>query len=89
MHHYVYVLRSNKDGKLYVGLTNNLYKRFKQHNAGLVKSTRQRRPFILLYFEKFLFRSDAAKREKFFKSGIGRETIKTLIVASSPIKCEN
>ncbi|MCH7827291.1 MAG: GIY-YIG nuclease family protein [Bacteroidetes bacterium] len=70
---YVYVLVSQKDNKRYIGLTNNLQKRLSQHNSGKVKCTKYRRPFSIIYYEKFENRTEAAKREKFFKSGKGRE----------------
>ncbi|MCF8412089.1 MAG: GIY-YIG nuclease family protein [Melioribacteraceae bacterium] len=70
---YVYVLCSKKDHKRYIGLTNNLEKRLAQHNAGLVKPTKFRRPLELIYLEEFESRSSAAMREKFFKSGFGRD----------------
>ena len=75
---YVYILKSQKDGKRYIGLTNNLESRLNLHNKGKVKSTQNRRPFILVYFEKFVDRKEAAKREKFFKTGKGREFLNNL-----------
>ena len=70
--HYVYVIKSLKDGKIYVGHTSNLIKRFKEHNQGLVKSTRNRKPFKPLYYEACNFLEDAVKREKVLKTGFGR-----------------
>ena len=60
---YVYVLKSKKDEKLYIGYTNDLKKRFKEHNLGLVPSTKPRKPFILVYYESYLSHQDAKKRE--------------------------
>ena len=48
---YTYVLKSKKDGKLYIGSTNDLKRRLTQHNSGEVKSTKPRIPFILIYYE--------------------------------------
>ena len=76
MIYYVYVLLSEKDGKRYIGYTQNLNLRFSQHNKGLVRSTKGRRPFKLVYFEEFSNKSDALNREKFFKTGKGREFLK-------------
>ena len=76
---YVYVLKSQRDFKRYIGQTENLQKRFDDHNLGLCKSTKSRRPFELIYFEKFNTRSEAMKRERFFKSGKGREFLKTIL----------
>jgi putative endonuclease len=65
---YVYILKSNKDLKRYVGLTNNLERRISLHNGGKVQATKNRRPFELIYFEEFEDRTVASKREKFLKS---------------------
>jgi len=46
---YVYVLKSKKDGKFYIGFTPNLRLRFQEHNDGEVKSTIYRRPLELIY----------------------------------------
>jgi len=60
---FVYILKSKKDGKLYLGYTNDLRKRFKEHNLGLVSSTNLRRPFHLVYYEAYNSQQDATKRE--------------------------
>ena len=73
---YAYILRSQKDGKYYYGSTNNLTDRINRHNKGEVKSTKHRRPFILHYFEEFTERSEAFKREQFFKSIDGYNWLK-------------
>ena len=64
---YVYILKSKKDGKLYIGYTSNLRIRISQHNKGENKSTAHRRPFFLVYYEAFSIKSDALKREKNLK----------------------
>ncbi|MQY80115.1 MAG: GIY-YIG nuclease family protein [Bacteroidetes bacterium] len=69
---YVYVLRSEKDNKLYVGYTSDLMKRFEQHNNGKVKSTRERKPLKLIYFEGCLSQKDALHREKYLKKFYGK-----------------
>ena len=74
--YYIYVLRSLKDKKLYVGFTEDIQKRFNEHNSGLVKSTKDRIPFELIYYEACLNKLDAIKREKYFKTGFGRRFIK-------------
>ncbi len=73
---YVYVLKSKKDKKRYIGLTNDIDKRLQEHNSGRVVATRFRTPFELIYFEKYENRSEAAVREKFLKTGKGREFLK-------------
>ncbi len=56
-----------------MGLTNNLEKRIKDHNSGKNTSTKSRKPFKLIYKEIITDRVDARSREKFLKSGSGRE----------------
>ena len=70
--HYTYILLSNKDRKFYVGYTPDLKQRVKKHNLGLVKSTKNRRPLELVYYEACLDKKSAIKREKYFKTGFGR-----------------
>ncbi|HJX32014.1 MAG: hypothetical protein A2175_01895 [Candidatus Nealsonbacteria bacterium RBG_13_42_11] len=60
---FVYLLRSKKDNDLYLGCTNDLRKRFKEHNLGKVDSTKTRRPFKLIYYEAYLLKQDAFERE--------------------------
>jgi len=74
--HYVYVLKSLKDGNLYVGHTNNLIKRFREHSKGLVRATTKRKPFKLLYYEACNVSQDAVNREKALKTGFGRAYLK-------------
>jgi putative endonuclease len=73
---YVYVLKSLKDLKLYVGHTNDLKKRFKEHNSGKVECTKYRRPLKLLYYEASNSLSDSVEREKALKTGFGRAYLK-------------
>ena len=70
---------SEKDRKLYTGYTNCLERRLKQHNEGLVKSTKNRRPLNLVYKEEFNNKKQAMEREVFFKSGQGRSLLKELM----------
>jgi len=70
--HYVYILKSTKDGEWYTGCTNDLQKRFNQHNKGEVVATRDRIPFILVYYEACVNQQDAYVREKYLKSGMGK-----------------
>jgi len=73
---YVYILQSLKDGKWYTGWTNDLQKRISEHNKGITFSTRNRRPFKLIYYEASLEEKDAKAREKYLKSGMGKRYIK-------------
>jgi Predicted endonuclease containing a URI domain len=73
---YTYVLKSKKDGKWYTGFTRNLRERFKQHNNNEVFSTKGRGPFELIYYEACINEHDAAMREKYLKSGMGKRYLK-------------
>ena len=69
---YIYVLENLKDDKRYIGYTNNLRKRLKEHNKELSFSTKFRLPFRLIYFEGCLNKEDAKRREDYLKTTQGR-----------------
>jgi len=73
---YTYVIQSNKDDKWYTGSTNNLRKRFREHNDNRVSSTKGRGPFELIYYEACMNEQDARIREKYLKSGMGKRYLK-------------
>jgi len=79
--YYVYVLLSLKDGKFYIGFTNNLEKRLKQHFQGKNFSTKPRLPLKLIYYEACGSKKDTKRREKYFKSTIGRRFLKVRLRA--------
>lgn len=64
---YVYALKSKKDGKLYIGYTNDLKRRVEEHNSGKNISTKFRRPFELVYYEAYKSEDDAKHREDMLK----------------------
>ncbi len=74
--HYVYVIQSSRDKKFYVGSTNDLKRRVKQHNDGLVPATKRRRPLKLVYYEACISQNDAIRREKYLKTAWGKRYIK-------------
>ena len=76
--YYVYILR-NKDKKLYIGFTTDLQERFKRHNDGEVKSTKPYRPWELIFYEAYVSKKDAMRREEYLKTAKGRTTIKTML----------
>ena len=76
MMYYVYVIQSKKDGKWYTGSTNDLRRRFNEHILGKVSSTKNRRPFLLIYYEACLNEQDAKYRERYLKSGMGKRYLK-------------
>jgi len=74
--HYVYVLRSLSDDKLYAGATGNLKKRVDEHNKGQEPATRDRVPFELIYYEACQSKYDALRREKYLKTTYGKIYLK-------------
>ena len=60
---FVYILKSIKDGNRYIGSTNNLKRRLKEHDDGSVESTKLRRPLKLIYLEGYASEEDARHRE--------------------------
>ncbi|MBX7151804.1 GIY-YIG nuclease family protein [bacterium] len=73
MKHFVYVLWSDKLNKRYIGMTDNIDRRVSQHNSGGNQSTKNGRPWIIIFTESFEAKTEAASREKYLKLGIGRE----------------
>ena len=76
MFSYVYILQSLKDKELYIGCTNDLRRRIREHNEQKSFATKTRGPFKLIYYEAYPNRQDAEAREIFFKTGWGRQYIK-------------
>ena len=77
--YYTYVLLSFKDNEIYIGYTDDLNHRLKEHNLGNVLATKSRLPLKLVYFEACLNRKKAIKREKTLKTGFGRKYSKSRI----------
>ena len=84
MPHFVYVLKSLKDQKYYIGETADIQARLDFHNKGLQRSTKGRTPFKLVYSEEFETRSEALKREKEIKSWKGGIKFQALLQGSGP-----
>jgi len=79
MNYYIYLLKSLKNNKIYVGYTSKSPKeRLTQHNFGSNQWTRANKPFKLLYYEKFYCKTDAQRRETFLKSGVGNKLVKII-----------
>jgi len=78
--YYVYVLFSEKLKKRYVGLTNDLRRRFAEHNKGASDFTNRGKPWKLLYYEAFIDKKDAEREEIFLKMGKGRERLDTVLL---------
>jgi putative endonuclease len=75
MPYFVYILKSEATRNSYVWHTANLGKRLAEHNNGKSISTRNKRPWKLIYQEEFQTRSEAIS-EKYFKSTAGRLDLK-------------
>ena len=75
---YVYVLKSLKNGRFYIGHTNNLERRLIEHNSGHTTSTHSKGPYEFVRVEQFTSRIDAVRRELFLKSGKGYEVLRNL-----------
>lgn len=74
--YYVYLLESSVDNNFYTGSTSDLKKRLKEHNQGKNLSTKNRKPFKLVFYEAYLLKSDAQAREKYLKTSMGKRVIK-------------
>jgi len=72
---WVYVLRGS-DGRNYTGITDDLARRIREHNAGRTPADRGRGPFTLIYKEQLPDHAAARRREKYLKSGAGRRWLK-------------
>ena len=79
---YMYILRNEKDS-FYIGTTNNIDKRIKQHNSHQSNYTRNRGPWELVYEEEFQSRSEAIKREYYLKSQKSKKYLNSLIDSKS------
>ena len=76
--YFVYALKSLSRNYIYVGLTDNVERRFGEHQTGKNKTTKPYRPFEIIHIEEYETRPEARKREIFLKSGVGKEFLKTL-----------
>ena len=77
--YYVYVLFNPQKDFIYIGYSENLKGRIKDHNDGAVKSTRQYGPLELIHYEAYKSKVDAKRREQYLKTNKGRTTIMTML----------
>ncbi len=77
--YFVYALKSLSRNYIYVGLTNNIERRFQEHNKGLNKTTKPYHPFELIYTKEFTTRIEAREHEKFLKTAEGKRFLKAII----------
>lgn len=78
--HYVYVLE-NADGKWYTGCTSDLRKRVDEHKQGKSTYTKDRGPYMLIYYEACVNKEDAYARERYLKSGMGKRYVRNRLKA--------
>lgn len=83
--YYTYILKSERDRKLYVGCTKDLRKRIAMHNSRKVFSTHTRAPLRLIYYEAFLDKRDAFAREQWLKTGWRRNHLQKILAHSLKI----
>jgi putative endonuclease len=84
--YYVYVLESIKDGKWYIGHSEDPERRLEEHNSGRTISTKHRRPFKLLYKEPFRTRSEARWQERKWKTGSGHKALEKILESYCSLK---
>ena len=70
--YYVYILANQKDRHFYAGFSTDLVKGIKEHNDGKIHSTKSKLPWKIIYYEAFLNKYDARRREKYLKSTKGK-----------------
>ena len=83
---YVYFLKSINKNFIYVGSTDNLKRRFDEHNDGLCQSTKSYRPFELNAYIAVLTERKARELEKYFKSGSGKAVLNKRILTTEATK---
>ncbi len=76
--YYVYAIKSVARNYIYVGLTDNLDRRLSEHNNGHNRTTKPYAPFILIWSNSYPTRAEARKKEKYLKSGTGKEFLRGL-----------
>ena len=84
--YYVYILKSSKSGILYYGYTNDLRKRFKEHNSGKSKFTKGHIPWKLVFYCAFVDEQKAKDFELYLKSGSGKAFVYKRLVNVALVK---
>ncbi len=77
--YYVYILKSLNKDFIYVDFTENLKRRFEEHNDGSGKSMKHYKPFELIHYEAYKNIKDAKRREMYLKTTKGKTTLKTML----------
>ena len=80
MFHFVYVLESVNYNRWYIGYyPDNIDQRLRKHNSGEVFSTKAYRPWNLIFYEAYLNKHDAFRREKYLKTNQGARMLKLIL----------
>jgi len=79
MFHYVYVLESLQNNDLYIGCSDDLRKRLGEHNKGLNRSTKSKKPWKIIHYEAYLRKDDALRREHYLKTSQGSRLLKRML----------
>jgi len=77
--HYVYVLQDSVNGKLYIGRSDDLKRRLREHLDGKVHTTSRMNDPKLIFYEAFRAKPDAIRRERYFKTSKGRKTLRLML----------
>ena len=80
--YYVYILISLRDKNFYVGSSEGLVRRIKEHQKGKVKSTKNRLPVNLACYEAYNFKEEMLAREKYLKTSNGRKDLRKRLTKS-------
>ena len=73
---FLYVIRSEVNGDLYVGICKDIENRLNEHNRGKNRYTKGLKPWTVVYSEEFVDWKSAREKEKYYKSGVGKEYLK-------------
>ena len=76
---YVYVLYNRAKNFIYIGYSEDLKQRIKEHNDGRSKSTKGYTPLELIHYEAYVNMKDAKRREEYLKTNRGRATLMTML----------
>jgi len=76
--YYVYILQQI-DKRLYAGRTDDLKRRFREHQQGKVRATKGRRPLVLIFYEAFSDKRDSIRRERYFKTTKGKSSLRMML----------
>ena len=76
---WVYAVKSVQNGRIYVGMSTDISRRIIEHNKKKVRSTKAYTPWVIIFKEFIGDRKKAREKEKYYKSGIGKEILKRKI----------